>query len=118
MSSLGGGGCGGCGLCGSGNSPMTNFTLEEFEIIQPILSSLVTSDCEPTANNFFDWTELNCSQAAFCSDCQTLLREMKRLKVLVKLVTSQLEAIVSKVKVKYSERPVWVKAEEITHDNV
>jgi len=115
MSSSGGGGC---GLCGSDNSLIAVLTQEEFEIIQPILSSLVISDCEPTANNFFDWTELNCSQVAFCPDCQTLLREMKRLQVLVKLVTSQLKDILSKVKVKYHERPVWVKAEEIAHDNV
>jgi len=42
---------------------------------------------------------------------------MKRLKVLVKLVTSQLDAVLEKVKVKYANRPVWVKSEEIANEN-
>jgi len=112
MSCLGGGG--GCGLCGTETPPITNLTPEEFEIIQSILSSLF---CDLTANDL-DWTSVNCSEIFFCSGCQTLLKEMKRLKVLLKLVSSQLDAILAKVKVKYAERPVWVKSEEITNDIV
>jgi len=115
MSSLGGGG-GGCGLCGSENSTTTNLTLEEFEIIYPILSSSLTSDL--TTNHCCDWTSVNCHQVFFCPHCQSLLKEMKRLKVLVQLVTSQLDDIVAKVKVKYAERPVWIKPEEIANDYV
>jgi len=115
MSVVGGGCGGGCGLCGTENSAtITNLSPDEFDIIQSILSSVL---CDLTTNDLDYWNSVNSSEVQFCADCQTLLREMKRLQVLVKLVTSQLDSVMAKVKLKYAKRPVWVKPEEITSEN-
>jgi len=120
MSSFSGGG-GGCGLCGTetSSSSAKNLTAKEFETINEILTSFNSSSDDSTTNNpGFNWAGLEYSQVVFCADCHCLLQEMKRLQVLVKLVSSQLDAVVSKVRVNYAERPVWVKAEEITNEKV
>jgi len=130
MSSLSGGcvGGGGCGLCGTETSPgNTHFlTPEDFEIIQPLLlSSLTTSSEDSANNNKVDWTKgsvENCSQVVFCADCQSLLKEMKRLQALLKLASSQLDTVVAKVRVKYNggagkDQAVGVKLEPIIYDD-
>jgi len=131
MSSLSGGcvGGGGCGLCGTETSPgNTHFlTPEDFEIIQPLLlSSLTTSsedsDLANNNNSKVDWTRVeNSSQVVFCADCQSFLKEMKRLQALLKLVSSQLDTVVAKVKAKYNAagkgQVVGVKPEPIIYDD-
>jgi len=133
MSSLSGGCVGGCGLCGTETSPEnTHFlTPEDFEIIQPLLLSCLAttssedSDLANNNNNKVDWTKgsvESCSQVVFCPDCQSLLKEMKRLKGLLKLVSSQLDTVVAKVRVKYNGgagkgQAVGVKLEPIIYDD-
>jgi len=111
-------GGGGCGLCSTETQQVTNLTPEELRIVQPILLSFApTSELTTTTKNkYCDWPGVNCSQIFFCSDCQFLLKKLKRLQVLYNLVSSDLETIVEKVKVKYFETRVWVKSEEIASD--
>jgi len=125
MSFLCGGGPGGCGLCGTERTSTKSLTSEEFQNILPILSA-ATLISEITANNnpfvIIDWTAVNYSDVVFCSGCRSLLRDMKSLQdqdpmnttTATSSSSSVLDAIVSKVRAKLSQRrPVLVKSEVI-----
>jgi len=136
---IGGGGCGLCGTQSTDPTPTprssTMLSSEELqEIILPILSTLKNSSELTPANdnlhcyyNGFDWTvgaELKVSRDSviFCPDCQSLLKETKRLQDLAKVVASQLDAVVAKVKAKFVEKittmvPLVVESEVIINQD-
>jgi len=85
----------GCGLCDKRTGLSANLTLEDIRVIR---SCLVNSQVHNTQipNIFESDSSPNIS---FCPECEFLLREMKRVKVLVDLVDSHLDELVSKFKV-------------------
>jgi len=82
----------GCGLCDKVTELTGNLTPEDIKVIKSCLSAQFNTQI----SNIFKLNSSN--NISLCSECAFLLREMERVKVLVDLVNSHLDDLVSKFK--------------------